>query len=238
MAILEVGSSTQRTSKTTASHTANLAFPGNVTAGNLLLVMGSVFRNDAAVALTVTGTRCTFTVLKNDLGDVNDQNFIAYGIATSSGAETVTVDMGGTDAGDTQWFAIDEFSGVHATPLSVDGGVTNNTSTTQADSVTTVTANELVVGVMTTDSPDTSFTPDAGWTEIAEQESHAVQSGSAVFQIVTTAQSYSVSWTLGASRNGWVQTASFKASTGTVALSGSAGTSSVGTMSPGISVGL
>ena len=212
-AITEVGGGSQRASGTFLGTGAKtVAFPGNVASGSLIVVAGSVYSNSGgAPSISVSDSRSpSFTVTLTVI-DGQDDNFIACAFTTSSGANTVSVTNSVGDASNTMWYAIDEFSGADPSACpNINGGISSGTSTTPSDSLTTTTANELVVGILTTDSPDTSFTPSGGWTEIAEQESHAVQSGSAIFHIVTTAGSYSPSWTLGASRQWFVSSASFK----------------------------
>ena len=213
-AITEVGGGSQRASGTFSGTGAKtVAFPGNVASGSLIVVAGTVYSNSGgAPSISVTDNRSPSFVVTTTVIDGQDDNFIACGFTTSSGANTISVTNSVGDASNTMWYSIDEFSGADkASCPEVDGSISTANSTTASDSLTTLNANALVVGVMTTDSPDTSFTPGGGWTQIAEQESHAVQSGSAIFQIVGAAGSYSPSWTLDASRIWYVSSASFKA---------------------------
>jgi hypothetical protein len=210
MAIAEVAS---RRASTFGNSTPSkdLAYPGNVAAGDLLVCGGFIF-NAAPPAAGVSDTRLTPYTVLSFAPNASERGFIAFGIAPSSGANTVTVNssIGGSYIS----FSIDEFSGVHATPLSVDGsGATSNgTSSTPADSITTLTADELIVAVLGYDGATTTIAPGSGWTEIGEHEDNSSDEAHALeFRIVTTAQAYSADFALGASKTWQVMTASFKA---------------------------
>jgi hypothetical protein len=223
VAIAEVGAGSQRAVKTVGgADLTTLAFPANVVSGNLLVVLGSCFdATGEPASIGVSDSRSTiysvFAFPETSVG-ADYTVFIAYGIALSSGACTVTVNPAGSasDMG----FAIDEFSGVNSTPLDVDGGVTTQGSATPEDTILTVTANDLVVGILSYASSSTSITKGASYTEIGQNTSTTnAQPFGAEFAIVTTATTYTVDWTLGASRTATVYTAAFKPATG-AAISG------------------
>lgn len=209
MAIAEVGGGTQRATVEFAGAPGTLAFPANVASGSLLIVAGGCYQGSAApTAVVVTDTRSTsYTTILGAVLSGQSRGFLAYGISPSAGACTVTVNPEGTS--DTGSFSIDEFSGVVDPPLDVDGGSTTGTSTTPADALTTVTANDLLIGVMIHFSADTALAPTSG-TQIGEIESNANQCHAASFQVVTTAQAYTVSWSAGASVVWAATTAAFK----------------------------
>lgn len=218
MAIAEVGSGSQRIVKTGQGDFLTQAFPGSVTAGNLLVVLGACWVSGGAPAsITVTDDRSTsYTVLSAPAGGSgNFRFFIAYGIALSSGACTVTVNPAGASS-DMGW-VIDEFSGVDtSTPLDVDGSFTVSAvgSTTPNDDITTGVVNALVLGVMSHDLASTTITKGASYTEIGQSTStSAAQPFSAEFRLATTASLYTVDWTLAAVRGWGVYTASFRPST-------------------------
>jgi len=218
MAYSEVGSGSQRaTGRHANADSGTLAFPGSVTSGNLLVVSGANWKSGgSSVTVAVSDTRSTsYTVLETYDGEMT--LFIAYGVASSSGACTVTVDPAGT--ANYFSYSIDEFTGQDATPLDVDGGSSNGTSTTPADSVTTATANDLIIGVMTQSTASSiSLTPGGSYTEIGEEEDNGTYQGhNAVFRIVTTAQAYSVDWTMGSSQYWVAKTAAFKEATASYA---------------------
>lgn len=209
-AITEVGAGTQRAESPVDETPATIAFPGNVTAGNLLVV--ACMTNDAGSTDPIATPTITDTVLStytivmgHDQGGSNDYStLIAYALAASSGANTITVTM---DAGDFASCAIDEFTGVAASPSDAAGGGAGGTSTTSVDSITTVAANALIIGISGSNS-DVAITPEADWTEIHEHEPDIIFN--MTFRIVTTADAYADTWTLGSSVQWWAQTHSFK----------------------------
>lgn len=211
-AFSESGGGSQRASVATSSaiDSQPLAFPGNVTSGCLLVVAGATFDGTPSTTITVTdsvGTSYT-TLLGND--GVQTVAFVARGLAAASGANTVTVDPNDTSAFIS--FAIDEFCGPDATPLDTDGGQSTGTGTAVSDSLVTVAAGALVVGVMAHTTAGTpSITPDSGWTQVGENEDNSCcQSFSMIFQIVTTATTYTPSWTMGSSVNWIARSISFE----------------------------
>lgn len=214
----EVGGGSQRATIRAANvGSAPAAFPADVTAGDLLLVcIGAWMGGTGFTSLNVTDTLSTsYSVLIAPTGVVwaggTGRGCIAYGIAPSSGPCTVTVDPVENGQGNS-WInaVIDEFSGVNATPLDVDGGESTGSNTTPSDSLTTVTDNDLVVGVLVDVGSGGTITPDAAFTELDEDETGARQPYSAIFQIVGAAGSYSPNWTLSVSQAWSVYTAAFK----------------------------
>src|SRR5262245_29249640 len=128
MAWVEVGSGSQRATHVVDSGTsASKAYPANVTNGSFLVTAGACFGDIQDVAPAVTDTRSTsYSVFYHKNG--SHIAFIAYGVAPSGGACTVTVTPTFNAGGGFYGFALDEFSGPHATPLDVDGGFTDGTS--------------------------------------------------------------------------------------------------------------
>ena len=223
VAIAEVGAGSQRATSGNNDGVGSdtTAFPADVAAGSLLVVGGAIWGATAApTAIVVTDTLLTtYTVV---LGGINAgltwRTFIAYGISLSAGANTVTVNPAGVDSVHSFSYSLDEFSGVDdVAPADVDGGTsTGDESSPGSDSLTTVAENALVVGVVSIDGPDQTITPNAAYTTIGENEDNSNnQCHSLVFQLVTTAQSYTVSWTFGSGDESWAaQTHSFKPDTG------------------------
>lgn len=217
-AIAEVGSGSQRAEGICdGADTCNAVYPGNVTSGNLVVAAGQWFSGGASTAitqLTVTSTCTTgnWTLYGIEL-TTDTWMWIGYAVATSSAACTVTTD--GVSAGDYHAYTVDEFSGQHATPFSVDGAGATGTSTDPQDGLTTTTDNELIIGVTGHGhSSVTTMTPDTG-TQINEEEdgtTHAVYN--ATFRVVTTAGAYVADWTFSASRTWGAYAVSFKEATG------------------------
>lgn len=190
----------------------DLAFPLNVTSGCLLIVGGAVYDggSGAPANIAVSSTKAIFTSI-TAIASGELSYFLARGVATSSGADTVTVNPDGTSAYIS--FGIDEFCGTDiVTPLDADGGTSTGTSTTPSDSITTTTAGALVVGVMTTPSTSSTITPSGSYTEIYENEDSAISEPmSLIFEIKGVANTYAVDWTVGATMDWFVMTNSFKA---------------------------
>lgn len=221
-AIAEVGSGTQRACKSAANvDSTTQAFPGNVTAGNLLVVVGNNFHTGGSTVAISDSLGTSYTVMESN-PYTDHASYIAYGIAPSSGANTVTINP--TTTGNYIGVCQDEFSGVDTgSPLDVNGGVSTGTSTTAADSITTGTANALIIGVMGHRDPAgvVALTPGGSYTEIGEQQDASNQEAyNAVFRIATTAQAYTVDWTIGSSQPWFVRTASFKEATASAVASG------------------
>ena len=213
MAFAEVGGGTQRAGGSgAATDTATAVFPANVAADSLLIVAGAAWAAlGAPASIAVTDTLATaYTVdLTAAVPGSNIRLFIARGLAPSAGACTVTVDPAGLVVDFS--FSIDEFSGSHATPLDVDGGSSSGTDAAPADALTTLTANDLIIGVMAQDGATKTLTPGADYTQIGENETNAaMQCHNAVFRIVTTAQAYTVDWTMASSSLWGAYTAAFR----------------------------
>jgi len=210
-ALAEVGSGSQRAGIQTSSGAdddAALAYPGSVTTGNLLIVAGNAYDSGVAPAsIGVTAGCGTFTVLSSAPAGVTRQ-FIAYAIASSSGACTATVNPAGSAAYIS--FAINEFSVPHATPLDVDDGATTGTGFTATASITTVAANALIISTMTNGTQTTVTLPN-GPTEIAESDDNSCCTAYATgFRIVTTPGAYDMEWGTADSVAWRMHTASFK----------------------------
>lgn len=193
MALAEVGSGSQRATSAAVDNgsSTTLAFPANVTSGNLLVVMGG---QTAGGATVVTDTRSTsYTVYQSGAGV-----FIAVGVALSSGACTVTVDPSATAD---YSFSIDEFSGQAATPLDVDDGKTTGTDTAPTAGITTVAADTLILGCVSHSGATTTIANNDG-TQLGEVETGGSVSEphNAIFSIVSTQGTYTIDWSLGASR--------------------------------------
>lgn len=217
--ITEIGGGSQRASVQSTSGlaiggTTNVAYPGNVTSGNMLIVAGSLWwQSGPGEDLTITDTLGTsWTVTYYTGVSATWKTYIAMGIAPSSGANTVNLGVTSVNSGiRSVGGAIDEFSGV--TQLDVDGSGSTGTSTTASDGITTVASSSLIIGVMSQDGSTMSLTlqDTPNWTLIAEDEDNTgAQCFSVGFRIVSSATAYTYSTTLGSSALWGAQTMSFK----------------------------
>lgn len=216
MAFAEVGSGSQRAildASWVAS--ATVAFPGNVTAGSLLIVAGTVSEGSGStpitsVSITKSSGSATIGSFSYILGTTlvdsykMAQAFIGYGLVTGSGSLTLLCDP--TPDGYMS-FAIDEFSGVDTTtPLDVNGGEAAGgpTGSPVVDTITTLAAGDLLIGAFANNvdmvAPDNG---GSGWTDLATVGSGRTFPdtdycmGSAMFKIVGAAGSYNVDWSWG-----------------------------------------
>ncbi len=213
-AIAEVSSMRVSCEWTNAASSTACVFPNNITSGNLLIAAG-VNWNVSDQTMAVTGCSTTWTVIQGQTLSADSgvyRSFVAYGIAGTSGACTPTIDPSGS--GNYGSASLDSFSGVHGTPLDADGGSSTGTSSTPSDSITTGTANALIIGVLQKDGTASTLTPGGSYTQFGEIESVSNAAHNAEFLIATTATSYSVNWTTGASRPFVAQTVSFKEASG------------------------
>lgn len=220
MAITEVGSGSQRATGAGAGYnnvdSATKAFPGNVGNGNLLICAGTVYNAGGGPAVTVTDTRSTPYTVRTIAYGTTDTLWIAWGVTTSGGACTVTVDPGGT--GNYMSFSIDEFTSQHGTPLDVnDGGSSSATSTAPSDSITTGVADALIIGAFGFTELWTSTIVAGGSSTLigAETDNNNNNAHGAAFRIISgAAGSYAVDWTLGTSSTWTAVTVSFVPSAG------------------------
>lgn len=224
MAFAEVGSGSQRSSANsagTAIPALSIDYPGDVTAGNLLIAVMAWWRtspgaNGSPTCEDDVGT--TFSSIVSDqitLGSGAYRLAIFYGAAGGSGANTIA--MSDAVANSFMSGSINEFSGQHATPLSVSSTTPNTgTSTDPTASLTTLTSGELVIGVMSHgNGANPTMAVDAPSTQFGEEETQDADQGhSAGFRIGGAAGSHAIDWTLGASSDWATLIASFEAAEG------------------------
>lgn len=200
-AIAELSGQRATATECTNCDSLALAYPGNVTAGNLLVVGGNAYDTAGTTGYTVTdsvGTSYTVYACTALTGTPNATPFLAVGIAGGSGANTVTVNPTIDASANQLVFGIGEFSGVNNPPLDVDGGSSTGTGTSASDSITTISANALILGVVGFQTA-AAVTPGGSYTQIAEDQS-ALDAFNLEFRLATTATSYTVDWTLGSSQ--------------------------------------
>lgn len=181
------------------SDSCAVAYPGNVTSGDLLVVGGNTYDTGGTTGYTVTDTVGTsYTVFNCTAltGNPNATPFIAVGVAAATGANTVTVNPTLDASANEIIFGIGEFSGTAtAGILDVDGGSSTGSSTTPSDGLTTITANSVILGLVGFQTSST-VTPGGSYTEISESQG-SLNGFNFVNRMATTAQAYTVDWTLG-----------------------------------------
>jgi hypothetical protein len=188
------------------------ALPYDVVAGNLIVVGVACWRTTANTSIGVTDDRSTSysTLLASTgvaWGGGTGKPAIAYGVAGSSGACTITINP--NDASN-YWraFAM-ELDDTNATPLDVNGGESTGTSTAPSDSLTTLVNQAFVIGVAAYADGVVTLTPDAPNLQLDEDETAGQQPYGVAGKILATAGATSVAWTLGGSKAWSVYTASF-----------------------------
>lgn len=187
--------------------TFSLAMAGNVTANNLLVASGNIWDDPFVSACTASSTLHA-SGWRVDLynGAPNSTVFHATRVASSSGAETITIDP--SDGGEC-WgsMSVDEFSASGAisySGITASFGSQIGTTTPAASSFTTTAASSLLLGVHGSDGAlypaSITTAPNAGYTEYGEVESTANANHGAAYRAVT-AGTYTMSWTSGTANN-------------------------------------
>lgn len=206
---------------------ATVAFPANVASGSLLVAVGASWQSgsgNTSVAvsdtLTTTYTTTLATTGTGWSGGVG-KPFIARGIAGSAGANTVTIDPSST--GNYFNAAIDEFTGPHATPLDVDDGETTGSSTAPSASLTTLTACDLLIGVLAFATSGTISLDGGARMQLDADPTGTEQPYAAAFRYLYDTGVETMSWTLGTSRDWSVLLQAFKPAAGVGGGSGGVG---------------
>ncbi len=212
MAIIEIAS--QRASSASASlvDLQALAYPGNVTSGDLLICGGACFDTTAApTTMPVSDTLGTVYTSIVITRTANASKWLAYGFATASGACTVTVNPPSGTATDILSFGIAEFRGVKA--FSVDGGNTSGTGTSASEIITTTGNGDLIIALFDHDNGDVTITSAGTQTEIAQHDvpTATTMPFSLAYRIEPTPGNYPMSWTTSGSVPWSVQDISFSA---------------------------
>jgi len=150
-----------------------VAFGSNVVANNLLVVVVGTY-NDTATINTPTDTRGTTYTQAGSLlrggGSPAIMLAVYYGVAPSSGANTVTVTFS-ANCGDKE-LKIFEISGESTgTPLNQTNGATGNSAAPLSGSITTTVAGFIIKAVQEfswTTHDEAAGTPTTGWTEYGD----------------------------------------------------------------------
>ena len=214
MAITEVASQRASSGTNGGADSDALAFPNNVTSGNLLVVGGATWVSGGITSISVTDSLTPSTTYTVVLGTAfgfltGIRTFLAYGVAPSSGACTVTVNPSGSSVDFS--FGIDEFTGEADPPSDVNGGDTQGSSTAPSDGITTGVDNALILGLMTHSDIIATMAPEGAQTQISEEESNVNnQCHNFSFKIVGAAGAQTMSGTLSVSDDWGEQTHSFK----------------------------
>lgn len=188
-----------------AGTTVAVAYPSNVTSGNLLVCTtrgGDLSSQTISDNLgdAVAWTEAAGATADGDGGLTRGKTF--YKVCAASAACTVTLTMG--NGGVRRGLTIREYSGSHATPLDDTAGNTGADTSMECGSVT-MTANGVIVTGWTHDSSQTT-TADADYTQLVQNSTG--RCGSA--HRITTAITDEAIHTASASSNWAGFTATFK----------------------------
>lgn len=183
------------------------AYAGNVTSGNLLIIVGVKYSpsNDTFAAGDCTKSAGTATVGTITLDKVNNYNYsgseyVTVGIwsVPVTGTGSCTMQVGGGVAGSYWIIGIEEVSGADTGASRVEGTNSNQNTSGAPDTGTVASAGGalFVGGLGTVTSGATTHTADGAFTLIYEQEDgSAHMTGSVIDMIVTTGTTDSASWT-------------------------------------------
>jgi hypothetical protein len=138
------------------------SFGSSVTSGHLIVIaLGANDSNPNNISVSDSlGTSYSYAVSRSDvLGTGNYSTRIAWGVAPSTGADTVTLSIGGA-GDDFVRLLIHEYSGANA--IDVTASATGTSATLDTGFATTNHANELIFGWMISNAGVTS--PGSGFT--------------------------------------------------------------------------
>lgn len=171
------------------------AFASNVTAGNLIIV-GQTIDSASDIATAPTDSLGNTYVNATKRLGASVSSYVWYAENIAGGACTVTAHTSSTVG---QTMGIAEVSG-EATSSSLGAVQTNTENDTAAPSVAaTAPTAGMAFGVLATTTAET-ITPEGTWTQIYEQESYAIMTGSHIVKVVTSG-SQTASWSLGTTSN-------------------------------------
>ena len=193
----------QVTSPSAQTGSITVAFPSNVTAGNLLTVSIAYWKPGAAPTIsTPTDTLThTYTAMGAQLTSVENGLRSYYVANCSGGANTVTIGLSAYGAGSDITVVIAEWSG--AATSSVLGNHTGSTGTAPsgntftAGAVTTTAADEMVYSAMAHAGVNGTISEDGGngWSLVQKNEGGTSDMPIGVaYQVFASAGSYDHAW--------------------------------------------
>lgn len=181
--------------QTTIAHGSDTrAFPGNVTAGNCIVVFASKYQGDMIatdVSGTVNGASFVMPIHLQRGGTGDERVALFYKVNISGGAETMS--MANAGAGLT-WIAA-EFSGVETVSPEDDTASNSATGVATTGNMDATTASTLLLAALTHNGGNDTITPGASMTEVGEEEdNNAFQSLSAIYRVLTASGTFSGDW--------------------------------------------
>jgi hypothetical protein len=200
----------------TGVNNTTLAFPSNVTAGNLICVSHAHFTSPARTITTpvdtLTHTYVPMTAEQTKDGEGKLRSY--YVENCSGGANTVTFDIELATTGDIT-VVIAEFSGIVTSGALDKTQVDTGDLTTDATSeftLETAQADELLWGAVIHTGADTTIAETGDASLVQENEGGSSNMPLAVsYEIVAAISTYAATWTFGANRDYAAHIATFKA---------------------------
>lgn len=181
----------------------DLAYPGDVTAGSLICIGGGVWDTEGLVTLVdvtkQSGSAILDTITNNTSPAVSSSPgatnaYLSWARVIQSGSLIVRATP---DSSSYINIAVTEFTGGDSSPLDVNGGGMKDevANTTFLDTITTLTPNDLIVGVVVLQHiGGVPVTVGSGYIQIAEDETFTSSIFNMEYRIVTTPTTYDVNW--------------------------------------------
>ena len=202
------------------------AFGSNVTAGNCITALESIYNEANTGAMDVDAPTDSLTHTYTGIGSEQEQDLGSstwlflrgwYTLNISGGANTLTYST--TDTGSDNFYTVSqqEWSGV-ATASALDSVVQANAAASTAVSAGDIAPtedNEVKIGFLTHDGSATTTGQEAGWTMLTElDDNNTYQMLNSAYKIDTSAVTEDYDTTLGANRHWWATGFSLKAAAG------------------------
>jgi hypothetical protein len=204
----------QRATKKITSPAASTtqAYPGNVTIGDLLLVGGAHYISSGSGVDSVTASGAgapaswTFILATQQVQPGGTpHSWLAYGVAAATGACTISCNC----SSGTSYISVSQTEFQNVIAFQVDGGTSKSFSNSAADSLTVGFSNELIVGLAAWNNNITA-TEAGGWTLIGKIEDWSgSMPHSLIYQIGTSAGSYTPTWGLSSTVDWTAQSIAF-----------------------------
>ena len=218
---------------TTANTTSTTSVAS--TAGNTLIAIVAIAAGATAKLSSITDSASnTWVVPASDPNQNPPANFVSgsntyFAIAYALNASAITSITVNISASKAFSYNLVEFSGI-ATSAAVDqsASVSNSTSASPllTPSITTANANDLVIGGMSANNNAMTL-GSAGFTALTSMVPISTMKGVAAYQIVSSTNTYSISWTPGANAVSGAGIMAFQAVAGAPSVTYTGGTLSM-----------
>lgn len=192
------------------------AFTSDVTAGNLIVVVGLQYRATDATFVTGSTTKLSGTATLGTIQldsvvnlEIDANTFMNVGIwsAIVTGSGSLTMQVASAFSGAYMLIGVGEFTGTWSASRFED----ESTGGTATDGVTAVSSGNCVSaggalfvgGTSISFSSGPSIAHDGAWTLIYENEVATDHNGSVIFRIVESGTTDPAEWTIASTNTGW-----------------------------------